>query len=117
MEVSRTSTEPLNRYQRAVAWLPVRDEMHLIDAARSASWRVHDPVTRLIRRFNERGLAALDDQPWSGHPRASGAYASSKNFSGNLPVKKGYSERASEIHDDGIDRESRYSMRISGIIS
>jgi transposase len=47
--------------------------MHLIDAARLAGWRVHDTVTRLIRRFNERGLAVLDDQPRSGHPRTYGA--------------------------------------------
>lgn len=33
---------------------------------------MHDTVTRLIRRFNERGLAALDDFPRSGHPRSSG---------------------------------------------
>ena len=46
--------------------------MSLIEAARAAGWRVHDTVTRLIRRFNERGLAALDDLPRSGHPRRSG---------------------------------------------
>src|SRR5947209_8374083 len=46
--------------------------MSLIEAARVAGWRVHDTVTRLMRRFNERGLAALDDLPRSGHPRSYG---------------------------------------------
>jgi transposase len=43
-----------------------------IGAARAAGWKVHDTVTRLIRRFNERGLEALDDIPRSGHPRTYG---------------------------------------------
>jgi transposase len=46
--------------------------MSLIEAARAAGWCVHDTVTRLMRRFNERGLAALDDLPRSGHPRSYG---------------------------------------------
>src|SRR5436305_10979636 len=46
--------------------------MPLIEAARAAGWRVHDTVSRLMRRFNERGLAALDDLPRSGHPRSYG---------------------------------------------
>ena len=46
--------------------------MSLIEAARAAGWRVHDTVTRLIRRFNERGLGALDDLARSGHPRSYG---------------------------------------------
>jgi transposase len=70
--VSRAPSETVSRYQRAVALLAVVDGRSLIDAARAAGWRVHDTVTRLIRRFNERGLAALDDLPRSGHPRRYG---------------------------------------------
>jgi transposase len=68
--VSRAPSETMNRHQRAVALLAVADGMSLIGAARAAGWKVHDTVTRLIRRFNERGLAALDDGARSGHPRS-----------------------------------------------
>jgi transposase len=71
--VSHASSQPVNRYQRAVALLAVADGMSLIEAARTVGWRVHDTVTRLIRRFNQRGLSALDDLPRSGRPRAYGA--------------------------------------------
>jgi transposase len=70
--VSRAPSETVSRHQRAVALLAVADGRSLIDAARAAGWKVHDTVTRLIRRFNERGLAALDDLPRSGHPRKYG---------------------------------------------
>jgi len=70
--VSRAPSETVSRHQRAVALLAVADGMSLIEAAREAGWRVHDTVTRLLRRFNERGLAALDDLPRSGHPRRYG---------------------------------------------
>ena len=56
--VSRAPSETVIRHQRAIALLAVADGMSLIEAARAAGWRVHDTVTRLIRRFNERGLAA-----------------------------------------------------------
>src|SRR5579863_5813800 len=71
--VRRAPSETVIRHQRAVALLAVADGMSLIEAARAAGWRVHDTVTRLIRRFNERGLAALDDLPRSGHPRRYGS--------------------------------------------
>ena len=70
--VSRAPSETVIRHQRAIALLAVADGMSLIEAARAAGWRVHDTVTRLIRRFNELGLAALDDLPRSGHPRSYG---------------------------------------------
>jgi hypothetical protein len=56
--VSRASSETVIHYQRAVALLAVADGMSLRGAAQAAGWKVHDTVTRLIRRFNERGLAA-----------------------------------------------------------
>src|SRR5712691_13231380 len=71
--VSRAPSESVIHHQRAVALLAVAAGMTLIEAARVAGWRVHDTVTRLIRRFNERDLAALDDLPRSGHPRSYGA--------------------------------------------
>jgi transposase len=70
--VSRAPSQTVIRHQRAIALLAVADGRSLSEAARAAGWRVHDTVTRLIRRFNERGLAALDDLPRSGHPRRYG---------------------------------------------
>src|SRR6266700_7317669 len=70
--VSRAPSETVSRHQRAIALLAVADGMSLIGAARAAGWKVHDTVTRLIRRFNTLGLSALDDGARSGHPRSYG---------------------------------------------
>jgi transposase len=73
VRVKRASHEPVSRHRRAVALLAVSEGSSVIDAARSAGWRAYETVSRLIRRFNARGLAALDDLPRSGHPRQYGA--------------------------------------------
>lgn len=67
--VSHAPSERQSRHQRAVALLAVEAGKTLTDAAKVAGWKAQKTVTRLIRRFNERGLAALDDLPRSGHPR------------------------------------------------
>ena len=64
--------ERQNRHQRAVALLSVEAGKTLTDAAKVAGWKAPKTVSRLIRCFNERGLAALDDLPRSGHPRRYG---------------------------------------------
>ena len=71
--VSRASSEKRIRHQRAVALLAVAEGKSLSEAARLVGWKSHDPVTRVTRRFNSIGLAALDDQPRSGHPCSYGA--------------------------------------------
>lgn len=71
--VSRASSEPRIRHQRAVALLAVAAGKSLSDAARLVGWKSHDPVTRLTRRFNIMGLLALSDLPRSGAPRKDGA--------------------------------------------
>ncbi|GHO82490.1 helix-turn-helix domain-containing protein [Dictyobacter formicarum] len=70
--VSRASSESRNRHQRAVALVAVAEGKSLSEAARLVGWKSHDPVTRLTRRFNLMGLAALDDLPRSGAPRTYG---------------------------------------------
>jgi len=71
--VSRASSEPRIHHQRAVALLAVSEGKNLSEAGRLAGWKSHDPVTQVTRRFNSIGLAALDDQQRSGHPRSYGA--------------------------------------------
>lgn len=70
--VSRASSEPRIRHQRAVALLAVAEGKSLSEAARLAGWKSHDPVTRVTRRFNAMGLLALDDFPRPGPPRMYG---------------------------------------------
>jgi transposase len=70
--ISHAPSERLNRHRRAVALLAVEAGKSLTDAAKAAGWKAQKTVTRLIRRFNERGLVALDDLPRSGHPRRYG---------------------------------------------
>jgi len=70
--VSHAPSERQNRHQRAVALLSVEAGNTLTDAAKVAGWKAPKTVSRLIRHFNERGLAALDDLPRSGRPRRYG---------------------------------------------
>jgi transposase len=70
--ISHAPSERLNRHQRAIALLAVEAGNTLTDAAKAAGWKAQKTVVRLLRRFQERGLAALDDLPRSGHPRSYG---------------------------------------------
>jgi transposase len=70
--VSRASSEPRIRHQRAVALLAVSEGKSLSEAARLVGWKSHDPVTRVTRRFNQMGLGALDDFPRPGPHRRYG---------------------------------------------
>src|SRR5581483_2929907 len=72
VRVSQASSERLNRHQRAVALLAVEAGNNLAEAAKAAGWKAQKTVARLIGRFNERGLDALDDLPRSGHPHKYG---------------------------------------------
>ena len=71
--VKRARSEPLLRHQRAVALLAVAGGQSRTEAARQASWRGYETVSKLVRRFNEQGLTALNDQPRSGRPATYGA--------------------------------------------
>ena len=71
--MSRASKEPRIRHQRAIALRAVAEGKSLSEAGRLVGWKSHDPVTRLTRRFNAMGLAALDELPRSGAPRTYGA--------------------------------------------
>ena len=71
--VKRASSESLLRHQRAVALLAVAEGKSRIEAARQAGWRTFDPVRKLVRRFNEQGLSALNDQPRRGRLATYGA--------------------------------------------
>src|ERR1700732_3836908 len=70
--VSRAASEARIHHQRAVALLAVAEGKSLSEAARLAGWRSHDPMTRVTRRFNTRGLLALSDLPRPGPPRTYG---------------------------------------------
>lgn len=72
-QVKRATSEPLLRHQRAVALLAVAEGQNRTEAARQAGWQGYETVSKLIRRFNDQGLAALDDQPRSGRPAIYGA--------------------------------------------
>jgi transposase len=55
-----------------VALLAVADGATFTQAARKVGWQVGDSVAALVRRFNQHGLAALDDRPRSGRRRKYG---------------------------------------------
>lgn len=86
LRIGQAPTESFRRPQWAVALLAVAAGQHLTQAAHLAGWRVHDTVTRLVRRFNASGLAALDDQPLSRAASSlrsgSSGHGSSRNCAG-----------------------------------
>lgn len=65
-QIVRAPSQSLRRHQRARALLAVAEGRTLTAAAAAAGWRVGDTVAALIRRFNQWGVAALDDQPRAG---------------------------------------------------
>ena len=69
--VSRATSEPRIRHQRAVA-LGAPEGKSLSEAARLVGWKGHDPVTKVTRCFNSMGLRALDDLPRPGPHRTYG---------------------------------------------
>jgi transposase len=71
--VKRATSEPLLRHQRAVALLAVAEGQSRTQASRQAGWQGYETVSKLVRRFNEQGLTALDDHPRSGRPATYGA--------------------------------------------
>lgn len=71
--VKHASNESCVRHQRAVALLAVAEGASRIEAARQAGWRTFDPVRKLVRRFHEHGLSALNDQPRCGRGAIYGA--------------------------------------------
>lgn len=76
--VSHASHESRIHHQRAVAVLAVAQGNSLSEAARQAGWKGHDPVTKVTRRFNRKGLSALDDLPRQGPHRTYGPAAQAR---------------------------------------
>jgi len=51
--------EPMDVVKRANALLCVRAGKSCIEAAKVAGYKSNDPISRLVSRFNQRGLLAL----------------------------------------------------------
>jgi transposase len=64
--ITRSGSDRADRVARAKALLAVADGAWYEAAARAAGRRSGDAVARLVARFNEVGLAALDRQPGGG---------------------------------------------------
>ena len=64
--VVRAGSERADRVSRARALLAVADGATFTEAARLAGRKSGDGVAQLVRRFNQRGLAALDSRHGGG---------------------------------------------------
>lgn len=64
--VARSSRERVDRVRRATALLTVAGGASFVAAAEPAGWRSSSSVAGVVRRFNRRGLAALDIGPGRG---------------------------------------------------
>lgn len=67
--LSRAQAEPAAVVARAKAVLAVADGQSFTAAARTAGRRSGDAVAHLVRRFNQRGLAALAPRHGGGQPK------------------------------------------------
>lgn len=65
-KLSRSQTEPASRVFRAKALLAVADGDGYTAAARACGRRSGDTVSRLVQRFNQNGLRALERQHGGG---------------------------------------------------
>ena len=66
--VARSASERAERVERAKVLLAVADGARFIEAAHRAGRRSGAGVAKLVRRFNQRGLAALDRDQRGGPP-------------------------------------------------
>jgi transposase len=66
--LSRSLSQPAAHVERAKALLAVADGQSYTAAAHAAGRRSGDGVAHLVRRFNQRGLAALETQHGGGPP-------------------------------------------------
>ncbi len=69
LQESRSRSEPASHVQRAKALLAVAEGKSFTQAARVAGYRVGDSVAKLVRRFNEEGVAALRPRHAGGMPK------------------------------------------------
>lgn len=92
-KISRASSERVDRAKRARALLAVVDGKSYVDAAREAGYVLNDSVSRLVTKFNECGLAALDRRHGGGPAKKYGEAEKSRIL---LEV-----ERKPDIEKDG----------------
>jgi transposase len=120
-KVRRSSSETRIRYQRAVALLAVSEGKSLGEAARLAGWKGHDPVTKVTRRFNSLGLAALSDLPRPGPHRRYGVSEQARILqeANRLPDRKedatgtwslSLLQRALRSAPDGLPKVSTFTI-------
>lgn len=65
-KVSRAGSERVDRAKRAKALLAVADGKSYVDAAEDAGYGLNDSVSRLVTKFNQRGLSVLDRRHGGG---------------------------------------------------
>ncbi len=68
LAVARATSERADRVARAKVLLAVADGARFRDAARAAGRKSSQGVARLVARFNQQGLAALDGRHGGGPP-------------------------------------------------
>ena len=69
LSLSRSQTAPAAHVARAVALLAVARGLDYQQAARDAGRRSGDAVSRLVARFNQEGLEALEPHHGGGQPK------------------------------------------------
>jgi transposase len=69
--IANSRTEPVRRVQRAkiIAAMVEDPDLPASHAGHRAGYRSDTPGWEWVKRFNERGLAGLEDEPRPGHPR------------------------------------------------
>jgi transposase len=64
--ISRSHSEPASHVLRAKEILAVADGCNYTQAAERVGWKCGDPVSQLVERFNQEGLAAIQPKHGGG---------------------------------------------------
>lgn len=121
MKISRSASERAERVRRAKALLAVAGGASYKDAAKVAGIGVNDTVSRLVTRFNECGLDALDSRHGGGPAKKYGEAEKSRillevarepdlEHDGTATWSLTLLQRALRCADDGLPSVSTYTI-------
>ena len=121
MKISRSASDRAERVRRAKALLAVADGVSYKNAAQVAGIGVNDTVSRLVTRFNECGLDALDSRHGGGPAKKYGEAEKSRillevarepdlEHDGSATWSLTLLQRALRSADDGLPNVSTYTI-------
>ena len=121
IKVARSASDRAERVRRAKALLCVAEGKSYTDAAQDAGIGVFDTVSRLVSRFNECGLCALDSSHGGGPAKKYGEIEKSRilmevkrkpdpDKDGSATWSLTLLQKSLRSADDGLPKVSTYTI-------